>query len=179
MTVWKLFAAALLVGAPLAVAGAQNAADLAKEIVNDPTNPQVDGAKASLHDDAKVQGGKALRIEVVRKGAHPWDATVGGPINKPVKAGDKLVLAFWARLEKGENGATTTTLPYDAIQLSAAPYSTVLSGSNEIGPDWKLEQVTGKADRDYPAGTLKVTIQLATAKQTVDFGPIIVLDTGQ
>ena len=179
MRVWKLFAAALVVSTPIAAAAAQNAADVAKEIVNDPTNPQVDGAKASLHDDAKVQGGKALRVEVVRKGAHPWDATVGGPITKPVKGGDKLVLAFWARLEKGENGATTTTLPYDAIQLASAPYSTVVSGSNEIGPEWKLAQVTGKADKDYAAGTLKAMIQLATAKQTVEFGPIVVLDRGQ
>ena len=181
MTVWKVTAAAFLMGLPIALPAAQsqNAGDLAKDIVNDPTNPQVDGAKAALRDDPKVQGGKALRIEVARKGAHPWDASVGGPINKPVHAGDKLVLAFWARLEKGENGATTATLPYDAIQLASAPYSTVVSGSNRIGPDWKLEQVTGTADKDYPAGTLKVTIQLATARQTVDFGPIVVLDTGK
>jgi hypothetical protein len=70
-------------------------------------------------------------------------------------------------------------LPYNAVQLASAPYSTVISGSNEIGPGWKQLQVTGKADRDYPANALKVTIQLAAAKQTVDFGPIIVLDMGQ
>ena len=35
------------------------------------------------------------------------------------------------------------------------------------------------ADGNYPAGGLKVTIQLATAKQTVDFGPIVVLDRGK
>jgi hypothetical protein len=176
---WKLIAAASIVLAPLAPAAAQDPNDLAKQIINDPTNPQVAGAKAALRDDPKVQGGKALRIEIRGKGANPWDASVGGPIAKPVKAGDKLILAFWARLEKGENGAATSTLPYNAIQLAAAPYSTIVGGSNEIGPDWKLQQVAGKADRDYPAGALKVTIQLATAKQTIDVGPIIVLDTGQ
>jgi hypothetical protein len=176
---WKLIAAASLALAPQTPAAAQDPNDLARQIINDPSNPQVAGAKAALRDDPKVQGGKALRIEIRGKGANPWDASVGGPIAKPVKAGDKLILAFWARLEKGENGAATTTLPYDAIQLAAAPYSTVVSGSNEIGPEWKLQQVTGKADRNYPAGALKVTIQLATAKQTVDVGPIIVLDTGQ
>ncbi|MFL6758939.1 hypothetical protein [Sphingomonas sp.] len=176
---WKRIAAALIVLAPEAPAAAQDPSDLARQIINDPSNPQVAGAKAALRDDPKVQGGKALRITIKGKGANPWDASVGGPIAKPVKAGDKLILAFWARLEKGENGAATATLPYDAIQLATAPYSTVVSGSNQIGPEWKLQQVAGKADRDYPAGTLKVTIQLATAKQTVDVGPIIVLDTGQ
>jgi hypothetical protein len=174
MEISKICAGALVLAVPLVTA-----ADIARQIVNDPSNPQVDGAKASLRDDAKVQGGKALRIVVARKGDHPWDASVGGPIARPVKAGDKLVLAFWARLEKGDGGATTAILPYDAIQLATEPYSTVLSGSNQIGPDWKLLQVTGKADKDYPANALKVSIQLAAARQTVDFGPIVVLDTGQ
>jgi hypothetical protein len=179
MMLSKIWAAALLVALSPSAAAAQNPSDIAKQIVNDPSNPQVDGAKASLRDDPKVQGGKALRIVIAKKGEHPWDASVGGPITKPVKAGDTLVLAFWARLEKGDNGATTATLPYDAIQLAAEPYSTIVSGSNQIGPDWKLLQVTGKADKDYPANALKVSIQLATGKQTVDFGPIVVLDTSR
>ena len=56
-----------------------------------------------------------------------------------------------------------------AVQVASAPYSTVISGSNEIGPEWKDFQVAGVADNNYPAGALKVTIQLATARQTVDF----------
>lgn len=174
----KLLVAALLLGFATASA-AQNAGDLAKKIINDPGDPHVDGAKASLRDDPAVQGGKALRIQVAKKGANPWDAMVGGPVNKPIKAGDKLILAFWARLEKGENGATTATLPYNAVQLASAPYSTVISSSNDIGPDWKMQQISGKADRDYAPGQLKVTFQLATAKQTVDFGPIMLFDMGQ
>jgi len=174
-----VFAASFaLAAAPFSAVTAQSDAELSKQIVNDPTNPQVTGAKASLRDDPKAQGGKALRIDVPHKGSNPWDSTVGGSIDKPIKRGDNLVLVFTARLEKGANGPTTT-LPYNAIQLASAPYSTVMSGSGEIGPEWKQLQVTGKADRDYPAGALKVTIQLATAKQIVDFGPIILLDRGQ
>src|SRR5206468_12215991 len=98
---------------------------------------------------------------------------------KPIAKGDRLVLLFSARLEKGENGATTATLPYNAVQLTQAPYSTVISGAGQIGPEWKDIQVSGVADANYPAGALKVTIQLATAKQTVDFGPIVLLDRGK
>jgi len=176
MSVWK-FASVILLGFA-AAAIAQDPGDLAKKIINDPSDPHVDGAKASLRDDPGVQGGKVLRIVVAKKGTNPWDAAVGGPVNKPIKTGDKLILAFWARLEKGENGATTT-LPYNAVQLASAPYSTVISGSSDIGPEWKMYQIAGKADHDYPAGQLKVTFQLATAKQTVDFGPIMLFDMGQ
>jgi hypothetical protein len=178
MLSWKLTAAALILTAP-AAAAAQDANDLTQQIVNDPSAPDVNGAKGSLIDDPKVQGGKALRVDVPRKGSNPWDSSVGGAIVKPIAKGDRLVLLFSARLHKGEKGATTATLPYNAIQLGAAPYSTVMSGTGEIGPEWKDFQVTGTADGNYPAGALKVTIQLATAKQTVDFGPIVVLDRGK
>lgn len=177
MAGWKHFAAAALVVAAPAAVLAQ--ADLASKIVNDPGAPDVNGAKGSLVADPKVEGGTALRVAVPRKGANPWDSSVGGAIKKPIAKGDKLVLLFSARLEKGENGATTTTLPYNAVQLAGAPYSTVMQGSADIGPEWKDFRVEGVSDGNYAAGDLKVTIQLATAKQTVDFGPIVVLDMGK
>jgi hypothetical protein len=175
----RLFAVAILAAVPLAGVVAEDASELAKQVVNDPGAPDVSGAKASLIDDLKVQGGKALRVQVPRKGNNPWDSTVGGAIKKPIAKGDRLLLLFSARLEKGEQGATSTTLPYNAIQLAAPPYSTIISGTGQIGPDWNDIQVSGVADGDYPAGALKVTIQLATAKQTVDFGPLVVLDRGR
>jgi len=176
MASWKLAVAALLITAPIA-ASAQD--DVTRQIVNDPGAPDVGGAKASLVDDAKVQGGKALRIQVPKKGANPWDSSAGGAIKKPISKGDHLVLLFSARLEKGENGATTATLPYNAIQLAGAPYSTIVQGNAEIGPEWKDFKVEGVSDGNYGPNELKVTIQLATAKQTVDFGPIVVLDTSK
>lgn len=174
-----MFAAVLMAALPLTGVAAQDASDLAKQIVNDPAAPDVTGGKASLVNDPKVEGGKALRIQVPRKGSNPWDTAVGGAIKKPVAKGDRLVLLFSARLEKGENGATTTTLPFNAVQLATEPYSTIMTGTAAIGPEWKDFQVTGTADNNYPANALKVTIQLATAKQTVDFGPIVVLDRGK
>jgi hypothetical protein len=176
MASWKLCVMAMLVIAPIP-AIAQD--DVTKQIVNDPTAPDVNGAKAALIDDPKAEGGKALRVQVPKRGANPWDTTVGGTIKKPVNRGDHLVLLYSARLEKGENGAITTTLPYNAVQLVAAPYSTIMQGSAAIGPEWKEFQVEGVSDGNYRPGDIKVTIQLATAKQTVDLGPIVVLDKGK
>lgn len=44
-----------------------------------------------------------------------------------------MVLAFWARLEKGEGGATTASLPYNAVQLASAPYSPLFTNGVTIG----------------------------------------------
>nr|NUR37018.1 hypothetical protein [Sphingomonas sp.] len=154
-------------------------ATIANSIVNDPGAPQVNGADARLVDDPRVTGGKAMRVQVPRKGKNAWDISIASTVKKPVKAGDTLVLVFPARLEKGENGATAATLPWNAVSLTSPPWSGVLGGPADIGPDWKMVEIRGKADKDYAAGALSVGIQLATARQTVDVGPIIVLDLGQ
>ena len=158
---------------------AQAQADLASKIVNDPGEPQVNGAKAGLHDDAAAQGGKALRIQVKGKSANVWDAALESPIKKPIKAGDQIILAFQARLEKADNGATKAAFPFAGVQLTAAPYTSVAMNGFELGPEWKMIEIRGTADRNYAPGELKVSIHLATARQTVDFGPVVVLDLGQ
>jgi len=172
----KRFALALgcaFAGLLLAPAAAQ---DL--NIINDPGAPEVMGASGRLRDDPAVQGGKALRIVVRGKGANPWDVAVQTVIGQPVKAGDELLLAFWARLEEGEGGATTTVLPY-RTQMSAAPYTAIFTGTAEVGPDWKLHEARGKVTADQAAGTLNASIHLATAVQTVELGPIFVVNLGQ
>jgi hypothetical protein len=152
---------------------------IASKIVNDPGAPQVNGASGRLVDDAKVMGGKALRVLVSRKGKNAWDISVASALKKPVRAGDTLLLVFPARLEKGENGVSTTTLPWNAVSMTSPPWSGVIGGPADIGPEWKTVEIKGKADKDYAAGSLSVGIQLATARQTVDLGPIVVLDLGQ
>ncbi len=159
---------------------AQGDSDLVKQIINRPpvTAWQISGASVKVYNDPGVQYGKAVRVSIPGKGEHPWSISASNAIDKPVKAGDNLVLAFWVRLEKGENGATTTTLPYNAIQMSHDPYTAVIGQPEEAGPEWKMMSITGKADRNYAAGDLNVTVQLATAKQIVDLGPVFVLDRG-
>jgi hypothetical protein len=175
--------AAGLAAAPAAPVAAQEAADdIMSKIVNvpPPSAHQVDGlrTKPKVRKDETVQGGEALRINVSGKADNPWAIQASNAIKKPIKAGDNLIVAFWARLEKGPDGAATVTLPFNGIQMSGAPYTTLFSAPVEVGPEWKLHEVKGKAEKDYGSDTLRVSIHLATAKQTVDLGPIFVLNMG-
>jgi hypothetical protein len=137
------------------------------------------GAQSQVRNDASVQGGKALRVQVPGRSAQAWSTAVSVPINRPIHANDHLVLAFWARLEQGDNGAATASLPYNAVQLSAAPYSAVFSGPVTVTPQWQMFEIDGQANRDYPADSVNVAIHLATGHQTIDIGPVFVLDMGQ
>jgi len=148
-------------------------------IINDPGAPNVNGGKTKLIDDERVTGGKALRIQVPSKSKNAWDVSLASPITKPVKAGDNLLLVFWARLEQGPDGAAAAILPWNSIGMTTAPWSAVVGQPADIGPDWKQFEISGKAERDFDAGALGASLQLATAKQTVDLGPVIVLNLGQ
>ena len=186
----SFLAACLLAASPLAGASvpamaqdASGADDIMNKIINVPSPAayRVDGIKnpPKPRKDDTVQGGQALRVQVPGKGANTWSVAVANPINKPVKAGDNIIIAFWAKLAKGENGATSASLPYNALQLASAPYSAIFNGPATIGPEWKLHEVKGKVDKDYAAGALNVSLHLATGKQTIDLGPIFVLNMGQ
>ncbi len=169
------------VGAP-AKAGGLASIDpdkIAGMIINDPGKPAVNKAKGRLVNDERVTGGKALRVQVPGKGANIWDSNVTSAIKKPIKAGDKLLLVVWARLEQGENGATTTTLPSNGAGLLSPPWTGLLGGPADIGPEWKQFEYSGTASRDFAPGEAGISLQLATARMTVDLGPIILLNLGQ
>jgi len=188
----KVFLVAATLGICATVAHAQNdsagpkptlasldPAKIPQIIVNDPGSPSVNKAKAKLIDDANVTGGKALRVEVAAKSEHAWDSNVTSALKRPVQQGDTLLLVTWVKLVQGDNGATTATLPWNAVSITTPPWSAILGSSADIGPEWKQIEISGKADKDYKPTDLSISFQLGNAKQTVDFGPILLLDLGQ
>lgn len=180
-----LAVAALMVPGAMAVAPliAQTAVD--PDILNNP-NPDAlqvyglaGGGKPKPIKDEKVQFGKAIRIDLPG-GGNPWSVGVNSPLLKPVKKGDKITVAFYARLEKGAEGATTGRIHAVQLQLSAAPYTALFSKQNlDIDGTWKFFHVTGKADRDYAKGELSAALHVNTAKQTIDIGAVAVMNYGQ
>ena len=171
---WKYLVVASLAAVPTGPAFAQRRDDAASAL----NSPDVLRWAATARprrsiDGPKVPGGKALRIQA-EKDTNTWNAAVNTRSSWPVKAGDPLVLAFWARLASGGNGATSVTLPWVTVSLGSAPWTPVFGGPVTIGHDWKIIEVRGTADKDYPPGTLSAGIQVATGKQTIDFGPLYV-----
>jgi hypothetical protein len=53
-------------------------------------------------------------------------------------------------------------------------------GSAEVmvGSEWKMYFAQAVATRDYSPGAAAATIQLASASQTIDLGPVFILDFG-
>ncbi|MBO9499195.1 MAG: hypothetical protein J7483_07040 [Novosphingobium sp.] len=175
----SLFAAfALLAVAPAATA--QDGQGASDRIINDPRVPSLTAYGLNLppqiRSDKGVQFGKAMRIQLE---GHPdfWRIGVITPTLKPVRKGDRIVIAFWARAAETEGGAPGVIR---RAQLEAnSPIRAIFEKAFEIGPEWKMYQFAGLADQDYPAGKLNAALHLDGAKQVLELGPLYVLDYGQ
>lgn len=166
---------------PLAGGAAAQATDsIAERLANDPRvealQPYGQPIPPVVRTDKDVQFGKALRVRL--KGDKEfWRVGVVTPLLKPVKKGDQIVIAFWARASGTENGAPGKI---GRVQLEATPViRTIFEQAFDIGPEWKMYQLKGVADRDYAAGALNAAMHLDAAKQVLDLGPLFVLNYGQ
>jgi hypothetical protein len=127
--------------------------------------------------ESSVQGGHALRVDVARAGANPWDVGAGSPTTRPVQAGDVLLLAVWMRAERLPAGAETARINI-RLQGNAAPYAEIGSADVRVGPEWKMYFAQAVAASDFAPGAAAATVQLASASQTIDLGPVFILDFG-
>lgn len=162
-----------------APAPASGTGDILDHIINVPGVGawNVWNAQASPRKDAAVQGGRAIRVAVPKR-EHSWEAAASIAITKPVKQGDAILAAFWARVEVPPAGRTTAILAQIGVGMVKAPYTGLFGEPAEAGPAWKMYYASGVADRDYQAGELNMSVQLAAAEQTLDLGPAFVVDLG-
>ncbi|MET3725044.1 hypothetical protein [Sphingomonas trueperi] len=177
MNLWRIMFACCL---GVAALPAQAQGDVSKQIINAPAPESfavygVSG-QPSVVKDKNVQGGRALRIAIPAASDQPWTIGLNSAVNQPVKKGDKLVIAVWARASTLPEGAATAKIAGIQLGLSKAPYTPVFRGEAAVGGTWQMVHANGVADRDYAGGELTVSLQLATGKQVFDVGPILLLD---
>lgn len=162
------------------IAGAARAETIQDKFINVPSVGawNVLGAAAEVRDDNGIPGGQSIRIAVPAKGANPWDVQAIAGVTKPIKKGDIILVAFWARAEVPAEGQSTAVISSIRFQVTTPPYTSVFDAQASVGSTWKMYYASGTADRDYAVGTVGVSMHLATAKQTIDLGQVIIVDFG-
>lgn len=173
---WKAVAA-VTVAAAAAAAGAQDAAIFSKAINQPGVSYSVYGPSqtAKMVRDTKVVGGQALRIQIAAPGAQPYAIGASAPLSKPVVQGHRIVVAFWARAPKLA-GEQTTPIPSFGLNGPAPGYLPIVSGSAQIGAEWKLFTARGTAPAAFAADQASVSLHLGAAKAVIDLGPVFVID---
>jgi hypothetical protein len=181
----KTFALALV----LALAAAPVAAEtidplqsetLIRKVINEPGTAYTfygGGMTQKSMKDPEIPGGVFVRVDVSQKGGHPWDVGGGYPILKPIKAGDVIFFAIYARAPNLKNGETAS-MPQMGVCQDASPYTPIAIADKTLTNQWNVYYVSAKATSPWQRGQAHVAMQLAADKQVIDLGPVFVLDLG-
>jgi hypothetical protein len=152
--------------------------DIASRMINKDTNGawyiQPDKPKAK-HIKADVPGEYAFRIKA-NKGVNPWDVQASSPVAGAINEGDVIMLNYFARAEEPAEGGSSLTA---RIQLAGPPYSSVLEMTSKISGEWKSYCAFRIASASIPEKKSSVSIHLATARQVIDLGPVLVFNFGK
>jgi len=153
--------------------------DIASRLINKETNgrwdfqPEVPKAKRLK---GVVPGGyDAFRVKAT-KGANPWDVQASSPVAGAINEGDVIMLNYFVRAEEAADGGSSITA---RIQLAAAPYTSVLDMTSKISGEWKSYCAFRVSNASIPENKSNVSIHLATAKQVIDLGPVLVFNFGK
>jgi len=158
----------LTLAATTALASGQpiNGVDVSTHRVNGPA--QTHGIVA----DAAVPGGKAMRVTVLAADDKPWLAALDSIVGKPVATGDKLLATVMLRLPAdGPRGKVLV-----AFQLNEAPYMQLASSTTAVPTSWTAFRLKLTAPRAFDPAKLKISLQMGFAKQTIDVGPILIVN---
>jgi hypothetical protein len=152
--------------------------DIVTKAINTPSiNYDVQGVAQTnrIVRDVKVVGGRAVRIEVKAKGPENYSTQASAQIVKPVVKGHRIAVAVWARAPRVKSGETFS-IPFFGLVGGAPSWTPIATGKADIGPEWKLYDVTGTATADYPLTGAGVTIHLGASAGTIELGPVFVID---
>lgn len=184
---WKTIAATLFAGALIAPAAqAQKLspelqaidAQLPGTLINDPTRLDwaVQGAnvKSEGVTDPAVTGGVARRFEVAAASPEAWEVQALVPLLGDIQRGETVTIGFWAR---ATDAATTDGMGELGIrfQQNREPWPGFGDTTLRLGPEWKWHEVSAVSNIRIPRRDAIVTLQLGSARQTVEIGQTIVV----
>jgi hypothetical protein len=152
--------------------------DIISKMINKKTNGswfiQPEKPKAK-YMKADVLGGYAFRVKAT-KGANPWDVQASSPIEGAINEGDVIMIDYYARAEEPAEGGSSLTV---RIQFAGPPYNSVLETTTKITGEWKSYCAFRVANATMAENKSSVSIHLATAKQVIDLGPVMVFNFGK
>lgn len=134
--------------------------------------------KTEVVSDPAAPGGKFQRVAVQAKPANPWEAGVVVTLTKPVKKGDVIVFAFWARADVLPQGNDFIDLAGHVGESGPSPVAITPEAGFLLSKKWKLFHSSGTVERDIPGGKAGGSIVLGADVQTIDFGPVYISDFG-
>ncbi|HYX36333.1 MAG TPA: endo-1,4-beta-xylanase [Oligoflexus sp.] len=127
----------------------------------------------------KVSGkpfARAVELAISNVPEKAWDAGFELSTKHAIRAGDRLLLIFWARTVSGPNQIGLGNFEF---MLSSSPYTKFRTFEQRIGTEWKRYILPVQVTQDIPAGGAKFTVELGVAKQTIQVGGVTAINYGK
>jgi hypothetical protein len=162
--------AALLATSGLILASAASAQTAGTPILAPATDWGINSAGPhQTIDDPKVEGGKAVEVQASGTGGI-WEVAGLHPVDGAIAKGDHVVASVWVK----------SSVPAKVIFRieTRGDVARVGETSIDIGTSWSKQTLDFVATDTYPAGTTQAALLLNSGKQTIDLGPISVVDKG-
>jgi endoglucanase len=158
-----------LVPAPGAPQAAARGGDTAMDhLINSPkvTAWAVYGEGQSTQQvPCEASGKTCLRVDLKGKRANVWDNGITAPITADIRKGDKLQVLVWMRLDTDDDKAKVD-VPL-SLQLNAAPYTALLSGTVTLTNKLEPVVLNGTAPENQAAGTVMLSAHVGQVGQPI------------
>ncbi len=125
-----------------------------------------------------MPGGSALQFTIAAPGAKPYESGTNVPFADAIAEGDVLTIAFMARSLSASTPDGLGKITARVQRNKAPDYPGFGENTLAIGPTWKLYQIRTQAKIDIAKGEGSVALHLAGAKQSLEIGPVYVLNAG-
>jgi len=126
-----------------------------------------------------VAGGKALRTVMTKAGGQSYDAGVSSAVTSAIKKGDVVFVAAYVRATELAPGAQAGLIAELGVHMSQSPWTAIATSSASVPKgQWKVVYASGVATADYAPGSVGFGLQLGGTQQTIDVGPVYVLNLG-
>ncbi|MFG6415112.1 glycoside hydrolase family 5 protein [Roseateles sp. DC23W] len=131
-----------------------------------------DGA-ATQQLPCAAYGKVCLRVPLQAAKPNAWDIGAVAPVQAAIAKGDQLQILLWARLDTDEASAKET-VPV-LLQLGAAPYTALVSGTATLTSKLQPVAIGGVATAAFEAGTVNLALQLGQLGRPVLLSAPLVL----
>jgi endo-1,4-beta-xylanase len=141
-------------------------------------NGQRDFANFSRLDVASQVFHEAVRVEISKRPAHPYDVQVLFPTSQAIAQGDVLLLRFHARAAAAppETGEAMLTA---AFQQAGPPWTKSLQTTLSVGKDWQQFELPFRAAQSFDRGKAQLCFQFGYDPQIVEIGGVQLISYGK
>jgi hypothetical protein len=162
--------AALLTATGLILASAVSAQTAGTPILTATADWAIHGGPHQAINDSKVEGGKAVEVQATGTGGI-WEVAAIRAVDGAIAKGDHVVASVWVK----PNVPAKIVFRIEARAGAARVNDRVI----DIGARWSQQTLDFVAEDNYPAGTTQVALLLNSGKQTIDLGPVSVVNKGR